>query len=66
MQGSQNQQEEAAQTLEGQDGVQQAESVPSRMTQLLAKVPNLSLLATAFFAATPIINGTDVLGVRHG
>ena len=49
-----------------EDGdVQPAAPNSARMANLLAKVPKLSLLATAFFAATPIITPDTLGGTKH-
>lgn len=45
-----------------EDGVQDATTNPDRMAKLLAKVPQLSLLATAFFAAAPILANPNTMG----
>ena len=47
--------------------VQDATTNTDRIAQLLAKVPQLSLLATAFFAATPILAVANTMsGPKHG
>jgi len=73
MQDSRSQQEHDIQAHVDQTPAMQEESVhdatttPDRMTSLLAKVPQLSLLATAFFAAAPIIaSPTAMGGTKHG
>jgi hypothetical protein len=47
-----------------EESVQQATTTPDRMTSLLAKVPQLSLLATAFFTAAPLLS-PNTMGGRH-
>ena len=56
------------QTPAGQEeSVQEATTNPGRMASLLAKVPQLSVLANAFFAVTPILAVADTMGGRkHG
>lgn len=45
-------------------GDQPLDSSPARMEDLLAKVPNLALLAAGFLAASPMFSPT-VMGGRH-
>ena len=56
------------QTTAGQEeSVQDATTTPDRMTRLIAKVPQLSLLITAFYAAAPILADPNTMGGRkHG
>lgn len=68
MQDSRSQQEHdiqahVDQTLAMQEeAVQDATPTPDRMTRLIAKVPQLSLLATAFFTAAPILANPNTMG----
>jgi hypothetical protein len=41
--------------LEQRVGVQQADITPAHIGNLLAKVPNLALLAAGFFASIPLL-----------
>jgi hypothetical protein len=73
MQDSRSQQERDIQTHVDQtlamqeEAVQDATPTLDRMTRLLAKVPQLSLLATAFFAAAPILANPNTMGgSKHG
>jgi hypothetical protein len=50
--------------LEQEDGVQQVDTNLAQTVNLLTMVPNLALLAAAFFASNPI-QIPDVLGGRH-
>ena len=71
MQGSQFPQEDDVQLnvdskSQTQDGsVQQSDSNPGRMANLLAKVPNLVLLAAGFFAASPLLPPNAMGGKGH-
>ena len=70
MQGSRLLQEDAVQahsdssSLEQGGSVQQVDTKPARMDNLLAKLPNLALLAAAFFASLPI-DAPDIFGHGH-
>jgi hypothetical protein len=68
MQGPRSPQEHETQMHGGElpampeDSVQDATTPPALMTRLLAKVPQLSLLATAFYAAAPLLVDPSAMG----
>jgi hypothetical protein len=70
MQGAQFPQADATQAhvdhhpLEQDGSIQPVDANPTPMADLLAKVPNLALLAAGFFAASPFLSPT-VMGGKH-
>jgi hypothetical protein len=50
-----------------EESLQEASTNPDWMAQLLTKVPQLSMLATAFFAAAPLLMSPNTMsGPKHG